>query len=101
MASVSAGHSTIFASLAVHRAPNAADPAAVIRSTTCNGGTSGGIGGCGISSGGIGGGTEAVGLMRRLSGIPRLPLGRAGISPTHLYRRSISWQGTWRQEEVR
>ena len=63
MESDSAGHSTIFASIAFHRAPNAADPATVIRSTTCAGGTNGAIGGCGMSRGGIAGGAEAVGLM--------------------------------------
>src|SRR6516162_6166189 len=69
MASVSAGHSTILASLPFHCAPNAAIPATVIRSTTCTGGNAGAIAGCGISNGGIAGGTEAVGLMRLFSGI--------------------------------
>jgi len=63
IASASAGHSTIFASLARQRAPNAAEPSAVIRSTTCTGGTSGANGGCGASSGGTGGGREVVGRM--------------------------------------
>ena len=62
MASDSAGHSTSFASFAFHRAPNAAEPSTVIRSTTCAGGINGAIGGCGMSSGGIAGGAETVGL---------------------------------------
>jgi hypothetical protein len=41
----------------------------VIRSTTHAGGTSGAIGGCGMSNGGIGGGAEAVGLMYLATGI--------------------------------
>jgi hypothetical protein len=65
----SAGHSTILASNAFHRAPNAAEPAVVIRSTTCAGGTSGAIGGCGISKGDITGGAETVGLMYLSTGI--------------------------------
>src|SRR5437870_5601836 len=69
MASVSAGHSTIFASIALHCAPNTADPSAVIRSTICTGGTNGATAGCGISKGGIAGATEAVGLVRLVSGI--------------------------------
>src|SRR5262249_48455783 len=69
MASVSAGHSTILASFPFHCAPNAAIPAAVIRSTTCTGGSAGAIAGCGISNGGIAGGTEAVGLTRLFAGI--------------------------------
>jgi hypothetical protein len=44
-------------------APNTADPATVIRSTTCTGGVKGAIGGCGASSGLVGGGAETVGLM--------------------------------------
>ena len=62
MESDSAGHSTSFASIPFHRAPNAAEPSAVIRSTTCAGGTRGAIGGCGMSWGGIAGGAEAFGL---------------------------------------
>ena len=46
----------IFASIPRHTAPNTADPASVIKSTTCTGGTNGASGGCGCSSGGIGGG---------------------------------------------
>jgi probable F420-dependent oxidoreductase len=63
----SAGHSTILASRALHRAPNAAEPAVAIRSTTWVGGTNGAIGGCGMSKGGIAGGAETVGLMYLLA----------------------------------
>ena len=45
-----------------HTAPNTADPSGVIRSTTCTGGVSGAIGGCGASSGGVVGMAETVGL---------------------------------------
>src|SRR5271166_6080537 len=69
MASLNAGHSTIFASIPLHRAPNIADPPLVIRSTTCAGGTKGATGCGGASKGGLGGGTETVGLIRLLSGI--------------------------------
>jgi hypothetical protein len=69
IASLSAGHSTIFASFPRHSAPNTADPAAVIRSTVCTGGINGAIGGCGISKGGIAGGTEAVGRLRMFWGM--------------------------------
>src|SRR5271166_2654951 len=69
MESDSAGHSTIFASFAFHRAPNTADPATVIRSTTCTGGSAGAIGSCGARRGGVVGATEAVGLVRLFSGI--------------------------------
>src|SRR5437667_3569329 len=69
MASVNAGHSTIFASIPFHRAPNAADPADVIKSTTCTGGTKGATGSGGASRGGVVGSTEAVGLVRLLAGI--------------------------------
>jgi len=65
----SAGHSTIFASLPRHSAPNTADPAAVIRSTVCTGGINGAIGGCGINKGGIVGGMEAVGRLRMFAGM--------------------------------
>jgi len=67
--SLSAGHSTSFTSFARHTAPNTADPASVIKSTTCTGGTNGASGGCGCSSGGIGGGSECVGRMYVLGGI--------------------------------
>ena len=80
MASLSAGHSTIFASFALHCAPNTTDPAAVIRSTTCTGGTKGAIAGCGISRGGIAGATEAVGLIRLFSGISVSLFAKWGIS---------------------
>jgi hypothetical protein len=69
MASVNDGHSTTFASIAFHRAPNTADPSTVIKSTTCTGGSNGALGGCGTSKGGLGGATEAVGLIRLFSGI--------------------------------
>jgi hypothetical protein len=69
IASLSAGHSTIFASIPRHCAPNTADPASVIRSTTCTGGIAGASAGCGISNGGIAGATEAVGLIRVLAAI--------------------------------
>jgi hypothetical protein len=45
IASVNAGHSTIFASIPFHRAPNTADPSTVIKSTTCAGGSNGALGG--------------------------------------------------------
>jgi hypothetical protein len=45
MASVNAGHSTIFASIAFHWAWNTADPSHVIKSTTCTGGSNGALGG--------------------------------------------------------
>ena len=67
--SESAGHSTIFASFARHCAPNTADPSAVIRSTTCAGGTNGAISSGGASNGGIGGGIETVGLTYVFAGI--------------------------------
>jgi hypothetical protein len=60
---VSAGHSTIFASIAFHRAPNAADPSRVIRSTTCTGGNDGAISGCVVSEAGFPGPMDVVGLM--------------------------------------
>jgi hypothetical protein len=44
-------------------AANAVEPSAVIRSTTCSGGINGAAGGCGISSGGLAGSTEWVGLV--------------------------------------
>jgi hypothetical protein len=69
MASVSAGHSTILASIPLHCAPNAADPADVIRSTTCTGGTKGATGSGGASKGGVVGRAEAVGLVRLFAGI--------------------------------
>src|SRR5213593_3218068 len=50
MAFGSAGPSTIFASIVFHRPLNAVMPSAVIRSTTCDGTSAGGIfgsGGCG------------------------------------------------------
>src|SRR5262245_7544631 len=40
------------ASFTRHRAPNATDPASVIRSTTCTGGIDGARGGCGWSTAG-------------------------------------------------
>ena len=52
-----------FASFVFHRAPNAADPAAVIRSTTCTGGTNGAIAGCAMGTGGFAGGMDAVGRV--------------------------------------
>src|SRR5713226_5872581 len=52
MAFATAGTSTIFASITFHAAPNAADPAAVIRSTTCDGGSDGGMTGSGGATGG-------------------------------------------------
>jgi hypothetical protein len=45
MASLNAGHSTIFASIALHCASNTADPSMVIKSTTCAGGSNGALGG--------------------------------------------------------
>ena len=60
--SESAGHSTSFASIPRHTAPNTAEPSGVIRSTTCTGGVNGAIGGCGASSGLVGGGRDTVGL---------------------------------------
>src|SRR6266404_3468244 len=75
MASVSAGHSTILASIPLHCAPNAADPAAVIKSTTCTGG----------SKGGVVGTAEAVGLVLLFAGIAgsflRFTLGLLATSP--------------------
>ena len=50
-----------------------ADPAAVIRSTTCTGGNAGATGNCGTSSGGEGGATEAVGRKRLYSAMSDLP----------------------------
>ena len=48
-----AGTSTILTSLTLHCAPSAADPSAVIRSTTCVAGSSGGmIGAGGVTAGG-------------------------------------------------
>src|SRR5882724_1942113 len=86
MASVNAGHSTIFASIPFHCAPNTADPAAVIKSTTCAGGTSGATGSGGASKGGVVGKTEAVGLVRLFAGIalsfPRFTLGLLEASPS-------------------
>src|ERR1700751_2773191 len=70
MESVSAGHSTIFASLPLHCASNTGDQAAVIRSTTCAGGTNGATGCGGASKGGLAGGAEAVGLILLLASIP-------------------------------
>src|SRR5215210_7199211 len=69
MESASAGHSTIFASFPFHRAPNTADPSAVMRSTTWAGGSSGAIGGCGMSKGGVDGGAETVGLIYAFAGM--------------------------------
>src|SRR5262249_50296255 len=69
IASVSAGHSTIFASIPRHRAPNTADPALDIRSTTCAAGTNGATGCGGASKGGRTGATDAVGLVHVLLGI--------------------------------
>ena len=59
----------IFASIPRHTAPNAADPASVIRSTTCAGGINGATGGVGINSGGLAGGAEARGVRATWSGI--------------------------------
>src|SRR5215472_11413997 len=73
IASLSAGHSTIFASRPRHRAPNTADPATVIRSTTCAGGTNGATGCGGASNGGRAGAAETVGLVHALSGISNPP----------------------------
>src|SRR5467141_2808440 len=85
MASVSAGVSTILASIPLHCAPNAADPAAVIKSTTCTGGTKGATGSGGASKGGDVGKTEAVGLVRLFAGIAlsflRFTLGWLAASP--------------------
>src|SRR5438067_5495646 len=85
MESVSAGHSTIFASIPRHCAPNTADPAAVIKSTTCTGGTKGATGWGGASKGGVVGRTEAVGLVRFFAGIAgsflRLTLDTLKASP--------------------
>src|SRR6202007_46162 len=69
IASDSAGHSTILASIPFQRALKTAAPLSVIRSTTCTGGSAGAIAGWGISNGGLAGGTEAVGRTRLLSGI--------------------------------
>jgi hypothetical protein len=63
MESVSAGHSTIFASIVFHRASNAADPSMVIRSTTCIGGSNGAIAGCGMGEAGLAGAADIVGLV--------------------------------------
>jgi hypothetical protein len=52
-----------------HRAPNAADPASVTRSTTCAGGIDGARGGCGWSTGETAGGTHTVGRTYLLAGI--------------------------------
>src|SRR5262249_27549557 len=71
----SAGHSTVFASSPRHRAPNAADPASVIRSTTCEGGIDGARGGCGWSTAGTVGGTHAVGRTYLAAGIGFRPAG--------------------------
>src|SRR2546426_8482946 len=72
---VNAGHSTIFASFTRHRAPSAADPASVIRSTTCTGGIDGARGGCGWSTGETAGGTHTVGRAYLLVGIGVRPAG--------------------------
>ena len=69
IASPSAGHSTSLASRTRQVAANAAEPSAVIRSTTCSGGNNGAAGGCGVSSGGLAGRTEWVGLVRVLCAI--------------------------------
>ena len=50
-------------------APNTAEPSGVIMSTTCTGGVSGAIGGCGASSGGLVGIAETVGLTYGFAGI--------------------------------
>src|ERR1700736_587935 len=85
MASINAGHSTILASMPLHWAPNTADPAAVIKSTTCTGGTRGATGSGGASKGGVVGKTEAVGLVRLFAGIAlsflRLTLDLLDASP--------------------
>ena len=73
MASPSAGHSTSLASRTRQVAANAADPSAVIRSTTCSGGNNGADGGCGVSNGGLAGSTEWVGLVRVLCAISISP----------------------------
>jgi hypothetical protein len=72
---VKAGHSMIFASFTRHCAPNAADPASVIRSTTCAGGIDGASGGCGWSTGETAGGTHTVGRTYLLAGIGIRPAG--------------------------
>src|SRR6185295_3875350 len=66
---VKAGHSTSFASFTRHTAPNAADPASVIRSMTCDGGIDGARGGCGWSAAETAGGTHTVGRTYLLAGI--------------------------------
>src|SRR5689334_22646339 len=72
---VSAGPSTIFASFTRHRAPNDADPASVIRSTTCDGGIDGARGGCGWSTAEVVGGTHTVGRTYLAAGIGIRPAG--------------------------
>jgi hypothetical protein len=72
---VNAGHSTTFASFTRPRAPNAADPASVIRSTTCVGGIDGARGGCGWSTAGTAGGNHTVGRTYLLAGIGIRPAG--------------------------
>src|SRR5262245_3728618 len=48
---MAAGTSTILMSVTRHWAPNAADPSLVIRLTTCEGGSDGGITGIGAGAG--------------------------------------------------
>src|SRR5881409_3248588 len=70
---VNTGHSTSFASFTRHRAPNAADPASVIRSTTCVGGIDGARGGWSTAE--TAGGTHTVGRTYLLAGIGIRPAG--------------------------
>src|ERR1700751_4001585 len=97
MESVSAGHSTIFASLPLHCASNTGDQAAVIRSTTCAGGTNGATGCGGASKGGLAGGAEAVGLILLLASIPSPFIGSARIANRKVCSSFWTARGSLRQ----
>ena len=85
------GTRRFFASIPFHCAPNTADPAVVIKSTTWTGGTSGATGSGGASKGGVVGKTDAVGLVRLFAGIVVPFFGSPTIRKTrHQGRRRVT-----------
>jgi hypothetical protein len=85
--------------LIVGRRLSVADPSAVIRSMTCAGGTNCAIDGCGMSTGGINGAAEMVGLVYFADMfLPRPPL-KAGSTFPELWPRFLLplWRSCNRQ----